>query len=182
VKRLIVFALIFLFVACAQRMSPMPRSYVVPIDAAENALKEWGQSDVKACFGEPKEEDMVGGWPREYYARSACKLYFMFRDGRVHSVEGYGNVQECWWLMDAYERNLEYRTAPTEQWLSWTPDEIVKCFGEPTKDIVESGYHQMRVDRGGCQISLDLEDLGRIFMRDWIETDTGACKRLLRSC
>jgi hypothetical protein len=81
--------------------APTVRPYTVPVYAASNELLGWSEQDVLACFGPSVAQDQIGGLPRHMFRRDACTEWIMFRDGQVHSVEGYGAEQECWWVVDA---------------------------------------------------------------------------------
>ncbi len=67
-------------------------------------MLKWTEADVRACFGAPKDSDLVAGWSRYRYKRDDCTAYIMFKDGKVHSVEGYGSEQECWRVVGACKK------------------------------------------------------------------------------
>lgn len=168
---------------CASQRTPVVgRPYLVPIDAAKAAMLDWSEKEVNACFGSAKDSDTVGGWPRYFHERGACKFQFMFRDGNVHSVEGYGNVQECWWLMDACERGVEFRPATRGVWEPWTMGEVTACFGEMEEIEAPWKEHPMQASRDGCRMNLDIEEQQRLNIYYWSEGEKGDCKRLLRKC
>jgi len=83
--------------------TPPARATVSP-RAAKDAMLKWTEADVRTCFGAPKDSDLVAGWPRYRYKRDDCTAYIMFRDGKVHSVEGYGSEQECWRVVEACKK------------------------------------------------------------------------------
>ena len=56
----------------------------------------WTRSEVEACLGEPKDNDIVAGWTRYWYKQERCSEWMMYRaDGKVHAVQGYGAEPEC---------------------------------------------------------------------------------------
>ena len=182
-KRWVCIGIALIVAGCAPERTPtVGRLYLVPVDAAKAAMMEWNEKEVNACFGPAKASDAVGGWPRQFYTRGECNLYFMFRDGKVHSVEGYGSEQECWWLMDACERGYTFRPGTREVWEPWTMAEVTACFGEPVKDEAPWKEHPMRTERDGCSMRLDFEDQHRLDIYYWSEAQKGDCKRLLRKC
>jgi hypothetical protein len=73
----------------------LPESPIVSPETAKNAMLKWTEADVRTCFGAPKDTDVVAGWQRHRFQRDACTAYVMFKDGNVHSVEGYGSEPEC---------------------------------------------------------------------------------------
>ncbi len=161
----------------------VPRAFLVPTDAARNRMREWTESDVNACFGAGTRIDTVAGLVRYSYALGNCKPYFIFRNGKVHSVEGYGSEQECWWVADACERGMDLQEAPRETWQRWTIDEVAACFGEPTEDQAAAfNHHPMRTERDGCSMRIDLEATQRLSIHSWSEAEKGACLRLLHKC
>ena len=87
--------------------SPPPATYHRPIVspwAAKHAMMKWTEADVRACFGAPRDSDMVASWPRYRFQRGGCTEHVMFKNGKVHSVEGYGFEQECRWVVDACQK------------------------------------------------------------------------------
>ena len=64
--------------------------------AAKQAMMRWTEADVRACFGSPKDNDLVAGLPRYRFKREDCTTYVIFKDGKVLSIEGYGSESECW--------------------------------------------------------------------------------------
>lgn len=175
--------LLLILAGCTQQTPPaLVRPYLVPIDAAKKVMLDWTEKDVNACFGAAKDSDMIAGIPRYFHERGGCKLYFMFKDGNVHSVEGYGDVQTCWWVADACERGVEFQEAPTVAWRKWTIDEVAACFGQPQEDRAPWKYYSMRTERDGCSMMLDLNETGRLSIDYWSETKKGAYRQLLRNC
>jgi len=169
----------------------VPRAYLVPVDAAKNAMLDWTESDVNACFGAPTGRDLVAGLTRYFYSRGDCKPGFIFRNGKVHSVEGYGSEQECWWVMDACEKGKSFQEAPRDKWQRWTIGEVAACFGERTEDPASFKVHRlstewkqnpMHTERDGCSMNFDLEATQRLSIFYWSDAEKGACRRLLQKC
>lgn len=174
---------------CAGQPPPAPSvswPYIVPTAAAKQEMSRWTEQQVRACFGEPLDSDVVAGVPRYRFQRGACTEFVMFKDGKVHSVEGYGAEQECWWVVDACAGpSASHPAAPVtlaESWRSWTMEEVVACFGAPREDVPAGQSRALRVERDGCAIDMDLEATHRLFMHEWTETEPGACRRLLQGC
>jgi hypothetical protein len=105
-----------LIAACTPEVTPAAkplvlRPYIVPPSATKAALLDWSERAVNACFGQPVASDIIAGVPRHFYRRDRCAQYFIFKDGKVLSVEGYGAEEECWWVAEACERGQEFRPA-----------------------------------------------------------------------
>jgi len=146
-------------------------------------MLDWSEKDVDACFGAAKDSDMIAGIPRYFHERGSCKLWFTFKDGKVHSVENlFTDMQTCWWVVDACERKVEVQEAPAITWQKWTLDEVAACFGKPEEDPQPWKKNPMRTERNGCSMMIDLEDTGRLWLNYWSETKKGACRQLLRDC
>jgi len=82
----------------------LPARPIVSPEAAKDAILKWTEADVRTCFGSPKDSDVVAGWPRYRYIRDKCTAYIMFKDGKVHSVEGNGSEPECWRVVEACQK------------------------------------------------------------------------------
>jgi hypothetical protein len=169
----------------------VPRAYLVPPDAAKNAMLDWTEIDVNACFGASTGSNAVAGLTRYFYSRGDCKPGFIFRNGKVHSVEGYGSEQECWWVMDACEKGKNFQEAPRDKWQRWTIGEVAACFGERTENPASFKVHPlstewkenpMHTERDGCSMNFDLEATQRLSIFYWSEAENGACRRLLQKC
>jgi hypothetical protein len=76
----------------------------VSIQAAKEALLKWTETDVRACFGAPLDNDLIAGLPRYRFKRGDCTTYIMFMGGKVHSVEGYSFGPECRDLVEACKK------------------------------------------------------------------------------
>ena len=146
-------------------------------------MLDWTKENVNACFGAAKDSDLIGGMPRYFYERGTCKLHFMFKDAKVHSVENlFTDMQTCWWVIDACERGIKFQQAPAVAWQKWTLTEVASCFGQPVEDPRIWKKHPMRTERSGCSMWIDLQDTGRLDIDYWSETKKGACRQLLRDC
>jgi hypothetical protein len=178
--------------ACTPRPAATPqppttsRPYLLPLTAVREELLTWTEPEVRACFGAPLDSDVVAGLPRYRFVRGACTAAIMFVDGKVHSVEGYGLQQECWWVIDACEDPSSPRPAEpvalATSWRSWSMDEVAACFGEPQVGTWSNQTRNLRTARDGCTIDMQLEQTHRLSMVQWEQTEPGACRRLLHKC
>jgi hypothetical protein len=109
----------------------------------------------------------------------------MFGDGKVRSVEGNGSEQACWWVVNACEDPSASHPAapqpPITAWRTWSRDDVVACFGEPTPIMAEMPG-AFRVARDGCTIQMRIDGANRLSMAQWIESEKGACRRLVNRC
>jgi hypothetical protein len=189
-KRRAVFALAAMLAACTAAPAPQPpttsRPYLLPLTAVREELLTWTEPEVRSCFGAPLDNDVVAGLPRYRFVRGDCTAAIMFVDGKVHSVEGYGLQQECWWVIDACEDPSSPRPAApvalATSWRSWTMDDVAACFGEPNAGTWSGQSRNLRTERDGCTIDMQLEQTHRLAMIQWSQTEPGACRRLLHKC
>jgi hypothetical protein len=189
-KRRAVFAVAALLAACTAAPAPTPQQskpvpYFVPIDAAKQEMSGWTEQQVRACLGAPLDSDVVAGLPRYRFQRGSCTEHVIFKDGKVLSVEGYGDVQACWWVVNACEEPSASQPAAPRQrptaWRTWSRDDVVACFGEPTPIMAEQP-NSFRVARDGCTIEMDIDNRRYLFMHQWTESEKGACRRLVNRC
>jgi hypothetical protein len=178
--------------ACTPQPAPTPppssttRPYLLPTIAVKEELMTWTEPQVRSCFGQPLDSDVVAGQPRYRFQRGACTALMMSTDGKVHSVEGYGKEQECWWVIDACEDPSAPRPAApvalATSWRSWSMDDVAACFGEPSEGSSSGGSRNLRTERDGCTIDMQLESTHRLSMIQWSQSEPGACRRLLHKC
>jgi hypothetical protein len=81
-----------------------PSTTIDTYTAAKNALLTWTEADVRTCFGAPKDNDVVAGWPRYRFKRDDCNAKIMFKDGKVFSVDNYGFGPECWPVIETCKK------------------------------------------------------------------------------
>lgn len=170
-------ALIALLMGCAQQTTTRAMPYIAPPWAAKQAMLNWTEDDVLACFGQATGSDTIAGWRRFLHERQGCRVYFQFEDGNVHAAEGmWGTEQACWWTVEACDRGAPDVTR--DSWRRWTINEVVACFGEPKERVATSGAPAMRVERDGCTMDVVLDRQQRLLIHHW----TADCPTLIARC
>jgi hypothetical protein len=162
------------FAACAPKEEALvSRPYIVPPYATQVALQEWSER-CERLFRPARIQRQHCRHARYFYRRDDCAQYFIFKDGKVLSAEGYGAEQECWWVAESCERGEELRPAKRNVWASWTFEEVKACFGKPDHTSHRNlTSPDARLPRSQPRPS--------IVDYRWNETEAGACKRLLRN-
>jgi hypothetical protein len=64
----------------------------------------------------------------------------------------------------------------------WTPREVNACFGDFSGTKLVEGVTWMRLGRDGCSMSIVLDAVHHLHIREWAEADRGDCRRVLRKC